>query len=400
MQDLTSPMTVSTTPPVAAGPRPAQPGFDLDEFWVSSLQWIQTNWFEILISGAIASGIILGLYALRRIGRKWSDRERGAQWLAIIGRALCRTTSFFIIMVAIAMVDGYAQTPPLLSEVITFFFTVAAVLQGAIWARELIIGAIEHRTASEHFRGEAIINAMGLIRLLVGVVVFAIAAVVLLDNLGVNVTGLVAGLGVGGIAIGLAAQGIFADLFAALAIIFDRPFSKGDGINVDGKLGTIEAIGLKSTRIRMYSGELLIVSNKNLLDKEILNLTGREHIRLSFTIGLAYETPPDLLARVPGILTELVEAEGGHVSRASFEGFGASSIDLVLFVDVPGNDWSIAHPLRDRLMVGIMRRFAAEGIVIPYPTQTTYTAAPDGTLVLPYAEDRHEIAPGLPPAND
>ncbi|RZA21390.1 MAG: mechanosensitive ion channel family protein, partial [Proteobacteria bacterium] len=112
------------------------------------------------------------------------------------------------------------------------------------------------------------------------------------------------------------------------------------------------------------------------------------------------ETPPDLLARVPGILTELVEAEGGHVSRASFEGFGASSIDLVLFVDVPGNDWSVAHPLRDRLMVAIMRRFAAEGIVIPYPTQTTYTAAPDGTLVLPYAEDRHEIAPGLPPAND
>src|SRR3546814_470956 len=133
----------------------------------------------------------------------------------------------------------------------------------------------------------AIVNEMWLIRLLVSVVVFAIAIVVLLDNLGVNVTGLVAGLGVGGIAIGLAAQGIFADLFAALAIIFDRPFSKGDQVSYGDSSGTIEAIGLKSTRIRAYTGELRIIANKNLLDKEILNVSGRDHIRLPFTIGVA-----------------------------------------------------------------------------------------------------------------
>jgi small-conductance mechanosensitive channel len=215
-------------------------------------------------------------------------------------------------------------------------------------------------------------------------VVFAIAAIVLLDNLGVNVTGLVAGLGVGGIAIGLAAQGIFADLFAALAIIFDRPLSKGDAISFEGNSGTIEAIGLKSTRIRTYTGELMIVANKNLLDKEILNVTGRDHIRLPFTIGVAYETPPETLARIPAILQELVEAEGAKPSRAGFEAFGPSSLDFSLLVDVPGNDWSIAHPLRDRLLVAIMQRFAQEGITIPYPSQTTFTAAPDGKLIMPY----------------
>src|SRR3546814_9006389 len=142
------------------------------------------------------------------------------------------------------------------------------------------------------------------------------------DLLGVNVTGLVAGLGVGGIAIGLAAQGIFADLFAALAIIFDRPFSKGDQVSYGDSSGTIEAIGLKSTRIRAYTGELRIIANKNLLDKEILNVSGRDHIRLPFTIGVAYETPPETLARLPAILTELVEADGAKAARAGFDSFG------------------------------------------------------------------------------
>jgi len=354
---------------------------------MSLATWIQANWIGIIVACALGSAIAAVLYALRSLGSRWCrpDRHFGP-WLKIFGRTISRTTSFFILMVAIRLVDGHAQTPPEIDRVVVFLFTVAAVLQGAIWARELIIGAIEHRTESEHYHGEAILNAMGLIRLLVGVLVFAIAAVVLLDNLGVNVTGLVAGLGVGGIAIGLAAQGIFADLFAALAIIFDRPFSKGDGISFGENRGTIEAIGLKSTRIRAYTGEMVVVANKNLLDMELFNLTQRDHIRLQFTIGVAYETPPEVLARLPGILAELVEAEGAVAARAGFEAFGPSSLDFMVFADVPGNDWAIAHPLRDRLLVSIMKRFAAEGISIPFPAQTTYTAAPDGTLIMPYPD--------------
>jgi small-conductance mechanosensitive channel len=349
--------------------------------------WFQTYWLQIIISIGIALLIVTALYALRRLGARLCREERGrGDWLTILGRVVNKTMNFFIIMVAVRAVDGYAKTPPALDRAVAFFFTLAAVIQAAIWAREFILGAIEHKTSAEHFKGEAIINAMGLIRLLVSVAVFAVAAIVLLDNIGVNVTGLVAGLGVGGIAIGLAAQGIFADLFAALAIIFDRPFSKGDQISFDTSSGTIEAIGLKSTRIRAYTGELRIIANKVLLDKEILNVSGRDHIRLPFTIGVAYETPPETLARIPDMLKEIVEAEGGKPSRAGFESFGASSLDFTLLVDVPGNDWAVAHPLRDRLVVAIMTRFAKEGISIPYPTQTTYTAAPDGTLIMPYPD--------------
>lgn len=356
------------------------------ELWLMTSGWFKEYWLQIVIAAVIGVAIAALLYGLRRLGTRLSRPDRPhADWPAIIGRVMSRTTSFFIVMVAVRLVDNYAVTPPALDRAIGFVFTIAAVLQGAIWARELILGMVERRTAVEDYRGETVLNAMGLIRLLVTVAVFAIALVVLLDNLGVNVTGLVAGLGIGGIAIGLAAQGIFGDLFAALAIIFDRPFSRGDAISYDTSSGTIEAIGLKSTRIRAYSGELRIISNRNLLDKEILNVTHRNHIRLSFMIGVAYETPPETLACIPDILKELVENEGGIAARHGFEAFSPSSLDFALQVDVPGKDWGVAHSLRNRLLVALVKRFADEGISIPYPTQTTYTAAPDGQLIMPYS---------------
>lgn len=353
----------------------------------SSLIWLQQHWLQILIAVGIGVAIALLLFWVRAFGPRLAHRSAsGKGWAAVLGRAIERTNAFFIIMLSAKLVDGYAATPADVDKTITFLFTVAAVFQAAIWARELILGAIEHRTRDEHYSGEALMSAMGLIRLLVSFAVFAIALVVVLSNLGVNVTGLVAGLGVGGIAIGLAAQGIFADLFAALAIIFDRPFRRGDKVSYGTTSGVIEAIGLKSTRIRAFTGELRIISNRNLLDKEIQNTSQRDHVRVSYTIGVAYETPPETLERIPAILTELVEAEGAKVARAGFESFGASSLDFALQVDTSGDDWATAHNVRNRLLVAIIRRFAQEGISIPYPTQTTYTAAPDGTLVMPYAE--------------
>lgn len=353
----------------------------------TTVDWVADYWLQIAVSAVVVAAIIAALFALRRWGRAHYDPLVGpASWRAVFAQVVARTTSFFIIILAIRVVSNYAQMPDSLERWMFVFFALASVIQGAIWTRELILGIIEHRTSAKNFQGETILNAMGLIRVMVSFTVFAIAAVVLLGNIGVNVTGMVAGLGVGGIAIGLAAQGIFGDLFAALAIIFDRPFGRGDAISYGESSGTIEAIGLKSTRIRAYTGELRVIANRNLLDKEVLNLTARDHIRMPFTIGVAYETPPDTLERLPDILRELVEAEGAKAARAGFEQFGASSLDFVLQVDVPGNDWSVAHALRNRLLVSIMRRFAQEGISIPYPTQTTYTAAPDGRLIMPYAD--------------
>ena len=129
-------------------------------------------------------------------------------------------------------------------------FVISAAFQAAVWARELVLGYVEHRVGADE-QHSTLGSAVGIIRLLVTVALFAIAIILILDNVGVNVTGLIAGLGIGGIAIGLAAQGIFSDLFAALSIIFDKPFRRGDVIRIEGVQGHVEDIGLKTTRIRV-----------------------------------------------------------------------------------------------------------------------------------------------------
>jgi small-conductance mechanosensitive channel len=376
-----------------------EPLFDASGFatqtsglFTASREWLQHHWLQILIAFAIGAIIVIVLHAARRLAGKLAvrDPEGRAGWGSIIGRALVKTSNFFIIMLAAKLVAGYAGAPSQVSSTVNFLWTIASVFQAAAWVREIALGAIEHRTQSAHYSGEALLSAMGLIRVLITFALFAIALVVVLDNLGVNVTGLVAGLGVGGIAIGLAAQGIFGDLFAALAIIFDRPFRRGDKVQYDQTVGVIESIGLKSTRIRSFGGEMRVISNRQLLDKEIQNISNRDHVRVTLTIGVAYETPPEKLEALPDLLKAVFEDAGGKVARASFETFGASSLDFIVQFDVPGDDWPTAHATRNKALVLLMRRFAEQGIVIPYPTQTTYTAAPDGTLVMPYAVQKAE----------
>lgn len=347
--------------------------------------WVQTHWLNIVIASAVAIAVFCALHMVRRWAVKLCERGDGVQsWYSIIGRALSKTGHFFILMVSIKLVTSYANPPAMVATTISFLFTISAVFQAAIWVRELIFGAIEHKTSAENYHGSGLTSALGIIRILITVVLFAIAVVVVLGNLGVNVTGLVAGLGVGGIAIGLAAQGIFANLFAALTILFDRPFRVGDKIRFDRSSGTVVAIGLMSTRIRSFIGEELIIANKQLLDKLIENLSLRHHTRIKLPIGVAYETPIEKLEALPEMMKEIVEAAGGTLSRASTEAFGASSIDFMIEYDVPGDDMPHAQIVRDKIMFGIVRRFAEEGITIPYPTQTAYTAAPDGTLIPPY----------------
>jgi small-conductance mechanosensitive channel len=393
MSNTTAPTT--TTP---AGRRITSDDVQAHAQWLinDSWVWLQANWLQILIAAGIGTAIVLSLLALRRIGMKLCDRPTWVNgWGVIVGRAVARTSTFFIVMVAARLVVGYAGAPPVVQSTIMFLFTIAAVFQAAIWARELILGGVEHRTqGSEH---AALGTAMGLIRLLVSFAVFAIALVVVLDNLGVNVTGLVAGLGVGGIAIGLAAQGIFADLFAALAIIFDRPFRVGDVISYDQTTGKVEAIGLKSTRLRPATGELHIIANKQLLDKEVINVTQRETRRVSFMLGLAYWTPVDVIRRVPDMLKEIVEAKGYHFAQAGFVNFGASSLDVQLEFDTPG-DWAAFYAARHEVGLAVMERLNNEGIDVAYPTQTTFTAAPDGTMVMPYP-DHLGIEPLAPARN-
>lgn len=370
----------------------------LTEFWTANILWFQQHFLQIGIGLAVGTIIVLILLSLRSLGARLCRKDpSGTSWAAIFGRAVDKTGTIFMIVVAAKLVDGYAQPPEMVERTINFIFIVVTVIQVTVWVREIVLGFVEHRTAAgDH---DTLSSAMNIIRVLVSVALFIVAAIVILDNLGVNVTGLIAGLGIGGIAIGLAAQGIFADLFAALSILFDRPFRRGDSIGYDQTSATVETIGLKSTRLRSATGELRVISNRNLLDKEIRNTTRMAHRRGKFALGVVCSLPPERAAQLPDMLKEEVEACGQHFVRAGFVNFGASSLDFEVEYDVMSDAFQKFYDARHAVGLAIMRRLNAEGIDLAYPTQTSFTAAPDGRLIMPYPEEdpAPKQAPAAPP---
>lgn len=378
---------------MTATPAPPKPHIQAEDvgpliqsYWDSTVEWVQGNVVELGIAIVAAVLVFLALSWLKRIAAKIArDSEHRAELKSIVARTLARTSKFFRVMVAVELINRIASAPTTLARTIDVLFTIAIVIQVAIWLREIILGLIERRAGNGVHEHDTLQSAMVLIRLLVSFALFAVAAIVILDNLGVNVTGLIAGLGVGGIAIGLAAQGIFSDLFAAISIIFDKPFRRGDTVTYDTTTARVEKIGMKSTRLRALTGEEKIIANSKLLDKEITNNTLTVYRRVNFPIALVYHTPPATAAKVPDILQEIVEANGSQFIRAGFTTFGPSSLDFQLVFDVNSDDVEEMFKARHAIGIAIVERFAKDGIAFAYPTQTTFTAAPDGALVMPYA---------------
>lgn len=359
----------------------------LHSLWGDGVIWIETHTAEILISLGVALIIVIVMTLLRRMGRRWFEQNKSLDtWQSVIGRSMAKTRTWFMTALALEVVAVFSNAPDLIARSISFLFSLAMVIQSAIWARSIILGFVEHRTRTDELSSEALGSAMKLIRVLVTIAVVAIAGIVVLDNLNIDVTGLVAGLGIGGIAIGLAAQGIFSDLFAALSIIFDKPFKVGDSIHYDGTFAKVEQIGMKSTRLRAVTGEEVIISNTNLLDKEIMNLTRLNRRRITFSIGVVYQTDPEKAQRIPDILRDIINAEAHDFVRSGFTGFGDSSLDYQLQFDVQSADYEVVYNARHAVGIAIFKRFAAEGLDFAYPTQTSFTAAPDGKMVLPYPE--------------
>jgi small-conductance mechanosensitive channel len=350
------------------------------------VNWFALNRAELPIGLAVAAGIVLVMLALRWLGgRLVAGDPRCSHWRGVIGHVLERTSILFMVVTALDIVATYAAVPVRIERLIDILFTVAFALQGAVWARELVLGVIS-RKAGEDPTETAVGNAMAVIRVLVSIAVFALAIVVILDNLGVNVTALVAGLGVGGIAIGLAAQGIFSDLFAALSILFDKPFRRGNVIQYDQTTGTVERIGLKTTRLRSVNGEQVIISNAKLLEREIHNFNAGRSRRSSLPFGVVYQTAPDELEKVPSLVKGAVEArQGCTFVRCAILGFGPSSIDFELLYDSRSVDVNKVAADRTAVALAVLRTLSEHQIQFAYPTQTTFTAAPDGTMIMPYA---------------
>ena len=296
--------------------------------------WLAQNRDGLLTGLVVGLALVALMLVVRNLGAGAVARDPDSLgWRTVIGRIFAKTSVAFMIFAAADVVCNYADLPHRVTHLVDIGFTVAFALQGAIWGRELILGLIGRRVAEENGAG-TLGNAMSIIRVLVSVALFAIAGILILDNLGVNVTALVAGLGIGGIAIGLAAQGIFSDLFAALAILFDKPFKKGDTIRYDSSTGTVERIGLKTTRLRSLTGEQLIMANTKLLEREIHNLAQAKARRITIYLAVGGETSTGAVDAVGAAAAQAVAAQKGcKLIRCALSGAGSGALAYDLVYD-------------------------------------------------------------------
>ena len=211
------------------------------------------------------------------------------------------------------------------------------------------------------------------IRGLINFAIWVIALVFLLDNLGVKISAVVAGLGIGGIAVALAAQAVLGDLFSYFVIFFDKPFETGDFIIVGDKMGVVEHIGIKTTRLRALGGEQLVFSNTDLTNSRVHNYKKMERRRVVFKLGVVYQTPTDKLKEIPRIVKEVIGSkEDAEVDRGHFAAFGDFSLDFEFVYYVSGSDYTKYMDIQQSINLDIVEIFNREKIEFAYPSQTIF----------------------------
>ncbi|NJL52975.1 MAG: mechanosensitive ion channel family protein [Hydrococcus sp. SU_1_0] len=205
------------------------------------------------------------------------------------------------------------------------------------------------------------------------IVIWLIGTIFLLDNLGFDISAVVTSLGIGGVAIALASQGVLQDLFSYFSILLDRPFELGDFIIVGDYLGTVEYVGIKTTRLKSVGGEQIIIGNNDLVGSRIRNFKRMRQRRIVFKFGVLYETSTEQLRQIPGWITEIIEqTENATCDRAHFSSYGEYSLnfEVVYFIDT--NDYSVYMNAQQEINLAVKNKFAEHGIEFAYPSQTTY----------------------------
>ena len=215
--------------------------------------------------------------------------------------------------------------------------------------------------------------ASGMITLFSRIALWAFGGIFILSNLGIEITSLIAGLGIGGIAVAFALQGILSDLFSSFSIYFDKPFRIGDFIVIGDNMGTVERIGIKTTRIRTLQGEELVVSNAELTTTRVQNYKKMQNRRIVFQLGVTYETPEEKVKAIPELLrTVITDIKGVRLDRAHFASYGDSALIFEVVYFVESGDYNQYMDLQQSINFGIMEVFGKEGIEFAYPTQTLY----------------------------
>lgn len=331
----------------------------------------------------IALGIVFGLVlltlrysALKFIDYLYRDIAPDTGIRRFPNKGLTKATHFlFLQAVGIYLALRFTQLEPETVSVLNKGILLVVVWQVARWIG-VLVNAVRDDVLRQHVkRGQtsntATVNFAGMVARFV---VWVLALLVVLDNFGVNITALIAGLGVGGIAVALAAQNMLGNLFASLTMLVDKPFVVGDYITLNnGIAGVIENIGVTSSRLRALSGEQIVAPNSELVKCWVNNFQRIRERRNLVLIGVEYGTAPEQVEKIPEILKAAVEAqEKTRFDRAHFKTFGASSLDFELVYFVTEAPYLTFMNVQQAVNLYIMRAFAKEGISFAFPSQTTY----------------------------
>jgi small-conductance mechanosensitive channel len=328
-----------------------------------------------LLALSVGVAVTLGLYALkavlvRRLGAWAARTETRADDIAI---AALDATHFLVL----AIIGVYAgalvlHLEPGVDLLLGRAATTAGLVQAAIWGDSALRGWLaQYRGGANEDPGRA--TSAAAIGFISRVALWAVLALMVLDNLGFNITTLVASLGIGGIAVALAVQNILGDLFASLSIVLDKPFVIGDVINVSGVAGTVEYVGLKTTRVRSVNGEQIIFSNADLLKSRIHNMKRMDSRRVALTIGVTYDTSEPELRAIPPLVAAIVKAQPQvSFDRAHFSGLGPSSMNFEVVYTVNTPDYAVHMDVQQEVLLQLVKCFAERGIEFAFPTQTLH----------------------------
>jgi small-conductance mechanosensitive channel len=292
----------------------------------------------------------------------------------IIG-ALRKTKLLYLLIVSIFVGSIWLSLPSEVRSPLWKVAIVATIIQAGIWLSTALQIWLENYGKEETDGADRM--TMNALSFLGRIALWATVLLLILDNLGVDVTALVAGLGIGGIAIALAVQNVLSDLFASLSIVLDKPFVPGDFVVVGDMAGSVEHIGIKTTRIRSISGEQLVFSNNDLLGSRIRNFGRMRERRVVFSLGVTYQTPVDKLERVPGLIQAAIESqERARFDRSHFASYGDSALNFETVYYVESSDYATHMDILQSVNLTIYQSFAAEGIEFAYPTQTLFIEKP------------------------
>lgn len=329
-----------------------------------------------LIALGVAAGVLMALWLVEQVFVVRMQRiAKKTQTMIddIVIGSLRKSKLLFLLVVAVFAGSLSLDLEPDVRSILWSGLMIAAFIQVGVWVSTGLQIWLEHyRKIEEDGANRTTMNALSFVgRLILWVVVFLLV----IDNLGVDVTALVAGMGIGGIAVALAVQNILGDLFASLSIVLDKPFVNGDFIVVGDMAGSVEHVGIKTTRIRSISGEQLVFSNSDLLQSRVRNFGRMEQRRVVFSLGVTYQTPAEKLERIPSLIRSAIEAQqGARFDRSHFASYGDSALNFETVYYVESSDYTQHMDILQAVNLRIYRTFEDEGIEFAYPTQTLFVA--------------------------